>query len=365
MNSDQVSVTLIGPGYGESIVVHLGGGNWMVVDSCVHRSGNLSAPLRYLKEQGVDVESDVKLVVASHWHDDHVAGLAQLLDACKSARFCCASSLRTPEFIAAVQRFEQNKMMRQSSGVREIAQIFEILFRRGTPFIPAISNSRILSLRPDETGHGRIADVWALTPSPRQYEKFLHELSSIMPLLGETKYRAPNSKPNHVSVAILIDFGETSVLLGSDLEENGDPSIGWSFVVSSRERPRTPAKIFKVPHHGSKNGHLDAVWTTMLDSKPIATLTPWNRGYKLPSRDDVERIHAFTPTAFATSKLRRREVRPQNNTVQKTLREMGVKLFEPEPEIGMVQATNSGSDGFSTWAVHLSKEACLLTEVNS
>jgi hypothetical protein len=48
---------LIGPGYGESIIVHLGDGEWMIVDSCVQRldQGNpQSAAVAYLREIGVD-----------------------------------------------------------------------------------------------------------------------------------------------------------------------------------------------------------------------------------------------------------------------------------------------------------------------
>lgn len=39
--SDQFELTLIGPGYGESVVVHLGRGLWMIVDSCVDSDGDL------------------------------------------------------------------------------------------------------------------------------------------------------------------------------------------------------------------------------------------------------------------------------------------------------------------------------------
>lgn len=34
---DEIEVSLLGPGYGESVVVHMGGGEWMVVDSDARR----------------------------------------------------------------------------------------------------------------------------------------------------------------------------------------------------------------------------------------------------------------------------------------------------------------------------------------
>ena len=40
--------TLFGPGYGESIVPHVGDGHWVLVDSCVNREG-VPQPLHYLQ----------------------------------------------------------------------------------------------------------------------------------------------------------------------------------------------------------------------------------------------------------------------------------------------------------------------------
>lgn len=50
--ADEVEFTLLGPGYGESAVVHLGAGAWMIVDSfVVSESGHgVPAALRYLPE---------------------------------------------------------------------------------------------------------------------------------------------------------------------------------------------------------------------------------------------------------------------------------------------------------------------------
>ena len=60
-------VTVIGPGYGESIVVHLGDTSWLVVDSCVDpASGDSSAALKYLTMLGVDVAQAVKPVSYTH-----------------------------------------------------------------------------------------------------------------------------------------------------------------------------------------------------------------------------------------------------------------------------------------------------------
>ena len=73
---DEFELTLLGPGYGESIVMHVGEGAWVLVDSCGR--ANAPAALEYLGTLGVDPAEAVKLIVASHWHDDHVRGIEQM-----------------------------------------------------------------------------------------------------------------------------------------------------------------------------------------------------------------------------------------------------------------------------------------------
>src|SRR5512142_2478566 len=81
---DEIEVSLLGPGYGESVVIHLGGQQWMIVDSCVD-SDDLPAPLAYLHRLGVPLTS-VVLLVATHWHDDHVKGFSECVRQCVNAR---------------------------------------------------------------------------------------------------------------------------------------------------------------------------------------------------------------------------------------------------------------------------------------
>lgn len=84
-SSDEIEVSLLGPGFGEAVVAHLGLGNWALIDSCLTPEGE-PAGLEYLEILGVD-PADVVLIVASHWHDDHIGGMAKLVQACSNARF--------------------------------------------------------------------------------------------------------------------------------------------------------------------------------------------------------------------------------------------------------------------------------------
>ncbi|WP_373507633.1 hypothetical protein [Thiocapsa sp.] len=121
-------------------------------------------------------------------------------------------------------------------------------------------------------------------------------------------------QPNHISVALHLEVGGRRILLGSDLEETGDPQIGWSAVLSSVGRPDASASVFKVAHHGAQSGHSDAVWTEMVEPKPLALLTPFRWGRcRLPDANDRRRILALTDRAFITAHPER-DIAPRKRT---------------------------------------------------
>ena len=68
--------TLLGPGYGECAIIHYGHGEWIIVDSCVDEAGHPAA-LNYLRQIGVDAGRSVRMIVVTHWHDDHIRGIVQ------------------------------------------------------------------------------------------------------------------------------------------------------------------------------------------------------------------------------------------------------------------------------------------------
>ncbi len=111
-------VTVFGPGYGESIVLHVGNGAWIVIDSCLDPDGRPHA-LRYLESIGVDPSTTVRLIVATHWHDDHVRGLAQMVETCREAAFCCAAALCRKEFLSLVQAIQGRHLSSVGSGLRD------------------------------------------------------------------------------------------------------------------------------------------------------------------------------------------------------------------------------------------------------
>jgi glyoxylase-like metal-dependent hydrolase (beta-lactamase superfamily II) len=80
-SSTEVEVTVIGTGggYGESIVIKTGIDSWIIVDSCINPNTKSPLAIEYL--QGINVDlNKIILVICTHWHNDHIKGLASTLD---------------------------------------------------------------------------------------------------------------------------------------------------------------------------------------------------------------------------------------------------------------------------------------------
>lgn len=360
-DATEIEVTLIGPGFGESVLIHIGSGRWIVVDSCRDSACRSSAPLRYLEQIGVDPASSVDLVVATHWHDDHIGGLSDVVEACTNAKFCCSTALSKEEFIAVVTRFDTNSMLAGGSGVRELNKIYSLLPNRTAAH--AMADRRLLTLPPGHLSHGHPCELWTLSPSDKQIELFLMGVASLTPLARETQYRIPATDRNDLSVVLWISVGTDIVLLGADLAASVQTDIGWSAILSSKGRPAGRASVFKLPHHGSPTGHSDAVWESMVVPNVFAIMSPFNRGRKkLPSAEDIDRISAHTERAFVTSIPTSASAKRRSNAVEKTIRETVGKLRLAEARTGCIRLRRKLQPGDDNWSVELFSDACHASE---
>lgn len=302
---DEFEVSLFGPGKGESVVVHIGGGKWVIVDSCTDRGSTRPISLEYLERLGVDVSHQVVSVIATHWHDDHIRGLGQIVEAATSARFVCSVALRHREAIEMVLSGTSAQISSAPSGVDEMGEVLRHIrertradrFRRPT-FAQAD-----LPLLDFHASKGHPFDAYAVALSPSNETIF----KSIVALVGNYENAAPKRAilspgANETSVVVWFTFGQISVLLGGDLEHTADPASGWNAVVAQHNPERGRAAIFKVPHHGSENADCDAVWSNLLDTEVAAILTTYTAGKTArPSTNDLERIIKRTPNRFVAS----------------------------------------------------------------
>lgn len=298
--SDELEISVFGAGTGECVLIHLGDGRWVVVDSMLDPGDPEAGPvaLQYLERLGVDVATCVELVVVTHWHDDHVKGISAVVGACEAAAVCCSSAMGTKEMLAMLGVAAHSD--RLSAPLQELAGVFETLEERaralgGRHPAPAWAvEGRSLIERPIGCEAVRLV---AMTPSDETNTRARQAVAAALPANGEPlRVAAPSH--NLTSVVLWLDRGPDAALLGADLEVSTSQLSGWRPIVRLASAGGWTAEYFKVPHHGSPNGHDDDVWKELLVADPVAVLTPYGRGRtKRPSPEDRERICSLTGRA--------------------------------------------------------------------
>lgn len=347
---NELEITVCGPGVGESILVHLGDQNWIIVDSTL--ISREPWPLSYLQRIGVDPSKSVRLVVATHWHSDHVAGIHRVLDACESAQFIFSRALLADEFKKLLARNRDNDLDKVSAPLAEIRRSFAIACGRqkswrlgGVPFKLIGANTIIWS------GVGAGApQVWALSPSPQDEIAAISAFANQFMDLNDFCSGLTFKNPNHGSVVLRLDAGEESILLGADLINLPETFRGWKAILNDSIVPSRKSAVFKVPHHGSRTSHNSDVWRELLSETRHAVVTPYLPS-ELPGSDDIKRISdegcnlSIThQKSFATVK-RRREV--EKSIGEKTKKYAAFRMGRDD-DIVRFRKTLSSDQGWRT-----------------
>jgi beta-lactamase superfamily II metal-dependent hydrolase len=282
--SDEIEVSIFGPGVGECIVFHAGLDEWYIVDSCLNPDTKQPIALEYLQQLGVDYKTQVKGIFITHFHSDHVMGIAKLIEECVSSELFFSHALaELPAFMLACMHLESTSAISTplSKTFAEFAKCIATLKAHNRPFSRVNAGRTIFNKT-----NPLVRKLICLSPSNVSVEMANAKLASLndpasklMPGISQC------TTENLNAIAIHLSLGDVSVLLGSDLEEHhGNAEVGWSAVISggyyeSNEIPKS--HVFKVPHHGSITGHHDQVWSDLLESKPVSVLTTYSCQHRL------------------------------------------------------------------------------------
>jgi hypothetical protein len=339
---------------------------WLVVDSCRVGNDKKPAPLAYLEKLGVKPAEAVRLVVATHWHNDHIKGLREIAELCEQAKFVCPQVLLGPQFATFLEL--QNKDASFTSDTSEFDGIIRDFTRSGRmtnrddhPLLYAVANKRVFARH--ATDKTCACEIFALSPSDPAITSWLQMLSEMMAPKKSLRKRTIPPQPNQISSILWLTVGSTKILLSADMEEDGNKTGGWKIIVESNERPQGNASVNKVAHHGSENGHCDEVWSQMLEADPIAIITPYNCGRKkLPAETDIKRITQLTKRAFITSPLKDRTFRGKTGSVNRTIHEVTRKIRTLDAENGYIRLRKGADDPSDSWQIELFGKACHLSE---
>ncbi len=349
-SSHEIEISIFGNGFGECVVVHVGNGEWIIVDSFKDPYSKEPIALEYLKKINVDYSKAVQAIVATHWHDDHICGLSQIVKECKNALFICSDAIKKKDFLEFV--CSDADLIESRPGIKELRNILEELRGRNAKITLALEN-RVLLNNPQYQIH-------SLSPSDDAVLLALQEIAGFLPKEMQPRKGIPDIHPNYTGIVLLICVDGQSILLGADLEEPINGKLGWSAIISSPGRPTGKSNAFKIPHHGSSTAHHDGIWVHLLEPKPPSFLSSFIRGKcLLPQKGDIKRILEYTDKVWiTTSPYVKKKANKRDRMVEKTIKET-VKSIRSLSDKGHIRMRFKGSN---SWNVELFGSAMPLTE---
>jgi hypothetical protein len=322
---DQIEITVIGPGFGECIVVHTGSGRWLIVDSCRDPKTKEPVALRYLQTLGLNPSSCVDWVVATHWHADHIAGISEIMSACSGAQFCCALVLAEREFILYASL---SRPVVEADKAGEFRAVLRQLRERGLE--PRWAKSGSLLHSRAAQGSQPTFRIVALSPSDKEYSLFLARVASQGKKKGMPHRAYVDADPNLAAVVLSLEWGNQAVLLGADLLADSASDRGWlAAVAESKVVGGVPGSLVKIPHHGSAGAHCPGMWSDLLLSRPVSVITPYSRGRKEdrpPKRSDLDRISRLSSVTALTAPTQSGRARKPSSPVALGLSQSHIKM---------------------------------------
>ncbi|MGR9106823.1 MAG: MBL fold metallo-hydrolase [Gammaproteobacteria bacterium] len=289
---NEAEISLFGPGIGECVVIHYGDGRWLVIDSCLKPGTREPISLIYLQSIGVDTGVQVKNLLITHWHADHIIGASTVLKHCANAKLHLPAALSSKEANHLTAVYKKDFFSETDKDIADFREMMSHLFHtkrrdrldtvhaRHTFFNHVSPNrTQLIALSPSaESVTQAIANIVAHTP-----QEDGRRIRSIVPL-----------SENLNAVALHFSFGGFSAVLGSDLVEvqTQNQKTGWSAIFQSdimNELSLSRSGLYKVAHHGSSTGHHERIWNDLLDDQPVSITTAYTRS-GLPTEEDIKRL---------------------------------------------------------------------------
>lgn len=360
---EEVEITVLGIGgnSGESVVIHVGNGDWVVIDSCKTRAG-MTLPLYYLETIGADL-SKVAIVACTHLHGDHIEGLSDVLTQCKEARFAYSlvGDHNTMRYIIA--QYCKDKNIPNGGTFDEFMKCISICNNeRRHPVVIGI----------DQTIYaGRNGQIYGISPSYKMNEIYQWKL-----LKYDLDEDIPKNmlKTNFCSVASILSIGEVKALLGADLEANRNHGTdhlncslyckrrnkrGWcNAVEDSQNFPLYKYDYIKIPHHSSVNGYCPKLWSQYMKKDTIGTSTIFLQGnVSLPEDYMIDLYKSHCKELYYTSDIRTTR---KDNKGKSKLEEVKVKAIKDmvvmQENIGII-TSRKPMDGSRDWNTNFYESA--------
>jgi beta-lactamase superfamily II metal-dependent hydrolase len=312
-----MEISLFGPGIGECCLIELPTGQWIIIDS--FRCPEVKQPiaLKYFEEKGLDPKLCVDLIIITHWHSDHVAGMSELIDICDNALIVIPSAFTNKEFNEFWSLISSDHELGSLNTLKEMRLAMESIrkhFERNKQAPKFADEGKNIYYRNEDNYE---IEVTTLSPSPDAFIQSQLESQNLLKTFKASNPKTHLTKPqsNNNAIAIQLTVNGISLLFGGDLEEpekNQYRKFGWSRVLDCHENKIKRSILFKVPHHGSETGHQEEIWQKALIDNATAILTTFDRS-NLPKDRDIERIKSYTSYLTGTTMTKCRNYRDKRD----------------------------------------------------
>jgi beta-lactamase superfamily II metal-dependent hydrolase len=357
---EALTLFVLGPGVGECQVLLLPDGRTMVVDACMQGKRNLTVEL--LRALGV---SQVDLLVITHPDKDHVRGAAEVIRGFRPGKvwtFPTHNSLRALMARAKTMAKALNRPV--TDALSDLTDLLTAVYQLPLAVREDVRGRRLSWSDP---GYGyavhpiapanadEFAEAeWMLKQlalehqGPRAQTDFVECIEQFL----DGKRRA-GDHPNHLSIALAIEYRARRLLLAGDVEVHRDPDRGWKGILrelddaSVRQSQIVESlSVIKVAHHGSKGAVHGPTWDRHVRSNasPFAIIAPYTP-VPLPQQSGLRAIHSFGPTLAIT------ETTPRARDAAKKARWRQLTTSKQPDDFPMVGVClpPSGPVDFSVW----------------
>lgn len=278
----RLTLYALGPGFGESVVLCMPDGLWMVVDGCTRGGDNLPLALLDAFDQ-----HDVDLLAITHPDEDHIRGLDAVL---------------RDKRVHTVWRYPHGKMVRdflscrlERSGPRPERRL-ATLYQLHEALEDAIKDGEIEVIEGGTDGPapwiGRTGEYEVTNIAPTSYDAMRMEaqfdelitlrrddVEASERLLRYLSGSRWSDRPNSVSLALTVTWGQSKILLGGDVEKGtAHGSSGWRGVIRrltgdgrrcDRRHLLRDLTVVKVAHHGSKGAFEAEAWALHAETTAV------------------------------------------------------------------------------------------------
>lgn len=282
----ELTVYVLGPGFGESAVLCLPDNRIVAVDCCVAAGLNLPlALLQWLDRKQVD------LLVITHPDLDHIAGAADLIRA-----FPPKHVWRYP--FAAILRDLLARWLRQDPDEVRLKEVSAAL-----QALDALQDANVayevgIGHRSWPSDAGAQYSISCIAPTPHDVRRVRSTLDGLVTFTGPDyelggalqRYlkgeRGLGDHPNWLSLALVVEWKGRKLLFAGDVESDTESALaGWRGILAILDQDGRGAMlrgvdVVKVAHHGSSNGFESLAWDrhSLPRGSTVCVIAPFKRG---------------------------------------------------------------------------------------